>query len=926
MSRFYHAFTARYNTYYNGHEAYKKGTEAMLQANKDNFFNPLPLYVVGNKKTIGTGKSNFDRAIEKAQKAIKQHSIKRKPKRKAGKRRDPKYKRWMEQKEYNPFLYKAWMMMGQAQYQKGEFLEAASTFAYVSRLYRTQPKILALSQIWLGRCYAEVEWYYDAEEALSKANNDSLSHKLLPQHASAYCNLLLKQNRFREAIPYLQTTIKNENKRLLKARQYYLLGQLYQQTQQNDLAYQAYKKASRMNPPFELELSANIRQTEVLPHTEVEKVLKKLRRMVKSPRNKDYLDHVYYAIGNVHLNQKDTIQAINAYSKGIKLSQGNGMAKAKLLIVLGNIQWQKQKYLAAQKSYAELLGLLDKNNNAYSLTNKRSKILDLLAEDVKKVELQDSLQRLAHMSEKERRIVIDSIIEAVMNEELRLAEEARLQKRKDRRTEMLENDPNFRNQNSGQPMIPIGDKSWYFYNTQLTTQGKVLFQQRWGNRKLEDHWRQRNKTVVELESEEEYNYDDEEEGNNNSESSVQKNEEKRTEEEELKKAEKDNKSPAYYLAQIPLTPEKMKASNLILMNAMYNIAVIYKDHLEDYNLAQNQFLALLKRFPDFDKKAEIYYHLYLLNERYHKKEKAQQYQTILTQQYAQSEYTKTINDPNFIKDAIYGKHLEDSLYANTYLAYQQRKFSTIQKNYEYAQKRYTSGDHMPKFMFLQCMNLLHHQKYDAFKNLLKTLIQKYPTHEITDLASHIMKGLQEGRLLSSDASTLGSIWERRNSKENNTAAQDSLMPQFKVEHNTPYLFILAYEKGKINQDLLLYEMARYNFSTFVIKDFDLNFEEMLGIGLLKISTFTSFEEVIQYQHLVFSNKNMARKLSGLKVLLISKSNFELLKKYYSFADYSRFYEENFSKIPFEEISPTLMETPLRLEGVDQVEENDDDEY
>jgi hypothetical protein len=73
-----------------------------------------------------------------------------------------------------------------------------------------------------------------------------------------------------------------------------------------------------------------------------------------------------------------------------------------------------------------------------------------------------------------------------------------------------------------------------------------------------------------------------------------------------------------------------------------------------------------------------------------KKEKAQQYQTILTQQYAQSEYTKTINDPNFIKDAIYGKHLEDSLYANTYLAYQQRKFSTIQKNYEYAQKRYTS--------------------------------------------------------------------------------------------------------------------------------------------------------------------------------------------------------------------------------------------
>lgn len=919
-SRFYHAFTARYNTYFNGHEAYKEGKEAMLKSNKDNYFEKLPLFLVGNKKTRGIGKSNFNRAIEKAQKAIKQHSIKRKPKRKAGKRKDPKYQRWMAQKEYNPFLHKVWMMMGEAQYQKGDFLEAASTFAYISRLYRTQPKVLALAHIWLARCYTEINWFYDAEDALSKANNDSLPHSLLPNHASAYCNFLLKQARFSEAIPYLLTTIKNEKKRLLKARKYYLLGQLYQNEEKTTLAYKAYNKVVRMNPPFELELNANIRQTEVLPSSETEKVLKKLKRMVKSPRNKDYLDHVYYAIGNVHLNSKDTIKAIIAYNKGIKFSQGNGMAKANLLITLGNLHWIQQNYIDAQTCYAELLGLLNKENKEYKLTDKRSKILDLLVEDVKKVELQDSLQRVARMSEKQRSALIDSIINAVMEEERLAAEAERLQKRRDRRTAMQENDPNFQKNTTTNPTLPVGDKSWYFYNTQLITQGKAIFDRQWGNRKAEDNWRQRNKTVVQLDTEENYDYTEEEE----TDSIIPEN---RSKAEEEKIALNDNKSPLFYLKEIPLTPEKLKASNIIIMDAMFNIGITYKDKLEDYLLAQNEFQALIKRYPTFERMDEVYYHLYLLNARYHKEILAQTYKQKLTKTYPESEYTRTINNPNFVKDAVYGEHLEDSLYADTYQAYLHQNYRLIEQNYKYAQKRYALGAHIPKFMFLQCMNLLHKKEYKTFKSLLKKLIQSYPTNEITDLASHIMKGLQEGRLLSSDASSFGSIWERRNeSTVAGKLVKDSLMPEFTAEHNTPFLFIIAYEKGKINQDLLLYEVAKYNFSTFMIKNFDLDFEETLGIGLLKVSTFTSFEEAIQYRHLIFSDKDRARKLSGLRVLLISETNFELLKKYYSFADYNRFYEEHFSQIPFEKIAPTLMEQPLRIEGVDQVEENDDDEY
>ena len=103
--RRYHAFTARYNTYYNGHEAYKEGMLELERANRDNYMEILPYFPVGNKKTVGSGSGNFDRAIEKSQKAIKQHSIKKKPKRKAGEKKTEKMIRWYAKREYNPFIH-----------------------------------------------------------------------------------------------------------------------------------------------------------------------------------------------------------------------------------------------------------------------------------------------------------------------------------------------------------------------------------------------------------------------------------------------------------------------------------------------------------------------------------------------------------------------------------------------------------------------------------------------------------------------------------------------------------------------------------------------------------------------------------------------------------------------------------------------------
>ena len=78
-SRWWHAFNARYNTYYNGAQAYIDGSLEKENGNRDNFTELIPLYVVGNKSSRELGRGGFDRAIEKAEKAIAKHSIKKRP-------------------------------------------------------------------------------------------------------------------------------------------------------------------------------------------------------------------------------------------------------------------------------------------------------------------------------------------------------------------------------------------------------------------------------------------------------------------------------------------------------------------------------------------------------------------------------------------------------------------------------------------------------------------------------------------------------------------------------------------------------------------------------------------------------------------------------------------------------------------------------
>jgi hypothetical protein len=192
----------------------------------------------------------------------------------------------------------------------------------------------------------------------------------------------------------------------------------------------------------------------------------------------------------------------------------------------------------------------------------------------------------------------------------------------------------------------------------------------------------------------------------------------------------------------------------------------------------------------------------------------------------------------------------------------------------------------------------------------------YPSDSISKIAANITTGIKEGRLLQSGIST--SIWERR-MDGSITANRDSI-PSFSKERNVPYYFVLAFPNNSVDQKRLLFEMARYNFSRYMVRKFDMVFEEQREITLLEVKEFLNFDEAFLYRKRLYENGETATLLEGINAIIISKSNLDLLLQYYTFGDYTKFYEENFLAIPEVEIDGYTLDEPDY--GDDEEEEVD----
>lgn len=889
-TRWWHSFKARYNTYYNGTLAYIDGSLEKENGNKDNFTEMLPLYTVGNKQSREIGKGNFEKAIEKCQKTIKLHSIKKRPVWDKKRRKTEKDIEWLSRREYNPFLWKAWMLMGRSQFYKGAFDEAASTFAYMGRLYQTQPAIYAKSRAWLAKCYLEEGWLYDAEDVVRNMERDSIHWSAHKEWDYTYADYYIHTGDYAKAIPYLRKVIKHEMRRKQRAREWYLMGQMQAALGNKAEAMRAYKRVIRQNPPYEVEFNARIAMTEVMSGGQWKKMVSRLKRMAASDKNKEYLDQVYYAIGNIYLAQNDTAKAISAYERGAAKATRSGIEKGVLLLKLGDIYWEMERYNDAQICYGEAIGLLDKERKDYEELSHRSKVLDQLVPYTDAVHLQDSLQTLAKMDEKDRNAAIDRTIAELKRKEKE--ERDRLAEQNAQETMQQNSGNNNMQQNNRQQnnMNQQTNGLWYFYNATAVSQGKAAFQKMWGKRENVDNWQRVNKTVV--------NFGGNQEETELSEAQLDSIARQEAIEDSLAQiadsAQNDPHKREYYLAQIPFTEDQIEASNKIIEDGLFNAGVIFKDKLNNLPLSEKQLTRLTSQYPDFEKMADAYYHMYLLYMRKGETDVAEGYVERLKKEYPESEWTTLLSDPYFVENAKLGVHMEDSLYASTYDAFKAARYAEVSGNVRISDSRFPLGANRDKFVFIGGLSKLNEGDAEGCLEDMNTVVKKWPQSGVAEMAGMIVKGVSEGKRLKGGKFDLDNVWERRS--EVLTDNDSTAVRELSDERFAAFTFMIAYKPDSTDENRLLFELARYNFTSFLVRNFDIAVEDADGIHRMKVSGFRNYDEALQYVRQLFTNKTITSLIGRNRTIIISEQNLPLLGRQFSYDDYARFYDKHFAPI------------------------------
>ena len=892
-SRFWQSFTTKYNVYFHGKTNYDEQEKAMLTTYEDDYSQRLymhPAEARSNPKAKQPGGS-FDRTIEKMEKAIALHSIKKKPKKKGSKSRDPKYREWMARDEYNPFLHNAWYLLAKSQYMKGDFLDAAATFRYIARHFTWKTDLVQECQVREALCYCALGWTTEADNVLTHVHMDEITNKRVRALANAaFADYYIKSQQAEEAIPYLAKAVKgfkgNE-----KVRMNFLLGQLYEDVGDKRNAYLAYKQAgSSSGTTYRTKFNARIKQSAVYEGANIASEVKALKRMTRYDRNKEYLDQVYYAIGNLYLTHGDTLSAIENYKLAAEKSTRNGVEKAISQLTLGGIYFNRRQYDEAQVCYAEAIPLINDDYPNYKMLKKRSDVLDELAVYAQNVFLQDSLLMLSKMTPEQQKAVIAKIIEDLKKKEKEEAENAAReeylaqQNAKGSQLKDNKNDPNSYNINT--------DNSWYFYNTATKNAGKTQFQKLWGSRKLEDNWRRRNKTT--------FSFEDEETDSSllalaDSMMVLENGDTVKVDLEALKRAE-DPHYEEYYLKQIPKTEEEIQSAHEIIQEGLYNMGTILKDKMEDYNAAAYEYNQLLERYPDNTYRLDVYYSMYMMYMRNGQVADAEPYRDSILVNFPDSKYGQAMQDPNYLENLKNMNRDQENMYEAAYANYLANNHSAVHEAYAEMMRKYPLSKIMPKFMFIDALSYLTEKNHDKFKETIKDMLQRYPQTDITPTASEIVKQLNQGRRLEGGGSNVrGMLWTTRLSNDTSKQALERTFTPFAEDNDKPQVFILLYPLDSINANMLLYEVARHNFNAFQVKDYDIEQMNFGSLGLLVVKGMDNFKEAKHYRSLFEQDQsiNIPRQVH---YVIISVDNFNLLlNEGRTFEDYFNYLEEKNDK-------------------------------
>ena len=129
---------------------------------------------------------------------------------------------------------------------------------------------------------------------------------------------------------------------------------------------------------------------------------------------------------------------------------------------------------------------------------------------------------------------------------------------------------------------------------------------------------------------------------------------------------------------------------------------------------------------------------------------------------------------------------------------------------------------------------------------------------------------------------------------------------------------------------MLYELAKYNFTNFLVRNFDINVEGEEGITRMTVSGFRSWEEATEYRKQLSKEfAPLQKPSSGVRLFVVSEQNLSLLGTSFSFAEYEDFYRQNMEPLAMPEekllTEPEEVTTEPAAENDEEEDEEDENE-
>ena len=869
INRSYHNTTAHYNGYFNAGEIIKETMLEFELNRKEDYSKVIPVFIYPNNEESKALYSPMDTAASKCETVIARNSM---PKQKVGQFKNEEWCKWIDDN---------WFVVGKSQFLKRDYLDsgALEKFTFIEKQYKGE-SISHVAKLWRAKTLIELKSFDEAKEVLDELNeveellelqeeesekekqeakekakkiakrssskkrkskkgkNKEDKDKIAPLPKKfdrdlmpVYADLFLRQKMYKEAEEYLNLAIDLTKKRKFKTRLMFILAQVLQESGGNG-ASDLYVKVVKRNPVYDMAFQAKINRALAYSGGDSKSIKSQLLKMLKDEKNEDYLDQIYYALGDIELREGHRPLGITYLEKSVVVSKANKVQKSKSFLRLGKLYYTEKNYAKAQQYYDSTMSVLPKDHFEYESIEEKNVSLSALVKNLNIIKEGDSISQLCNLSESELLAKIDDIIEQKI-----LANEAAEEQKR------LKEANQIASKTSGKPTLGV----FWAYEENLRASGFSEFKELWGDRKFEDNWRRSDKSSIDFEDEE-----------------------------ELESKEVDKELTAdYYLKDLPCNNDEEMAKILDdVMNAMYDAGDIYKSKLENESEAKASFVLLTNRFLPKEKAVAGLYQLYLMSSG----EDLKTYKNKILNDYPNSEYAKIIKDPNYKQKEELAKSRASEDYKIAYNAYTNNNFEEAISLCTNVIEKDKNNALICKYYYLKAVSL--GQKYAGTDSL------SYLDNALTEVVKHC-KGDEvyaPSKALLDKLRNVQSVSDAQSGKSTYVYSSDS-----------KHFFVLVFpnDKGSINKAKA--KVADFNTASFSTKNLNVksSFVDQTT-QVIVTKSFKNKEEAMDYYIAFKVNKKQVKNFTkGYDFFVITDKNFASLYVDKDVQKYVKFFDKNY---------------------------------